>query len=245
MAILLLFTLPIEAGPFIRRLNLSRADGAPYRYTGSLNGIPLIVAITGMGGRRAGEAIDSILADFRPSAILCSGFAGALESKLACGDIVVADYILSPDAKERQLQSCDSSLVRCARSVSSFNPRVGPLLARDTVVGSPKGKAALGALHDCIAVDMESAAAASAATSHGVRFGVVRSILDRVDDTIPSKLADIVKPTGEPDIRKLFASLATRPRLLLDLLTLHRMTIRAGRTLADFLIDYIPRIEIT
>jgi hypothetical protein len=66
-------------------------------------------------------------------------------------------------------------------------------------------------------VDMESCAIARAAREHGVPWGVLRAVLDRRDDEIPSSLTRLLDPWGRWDAplwQRLTAVMGVSPRRL-------------------------------
>ena len=58
---------------------------------GDLGGQKIIIAITGVGIKRARTTTGIVIQKFKPSLIIFGGFGGALSPDLGVGDIVVSD----------------------------------------------------------------------------------------------------------------------------------------------------------
>jgi 4-hydroxy-3-methylbut-2-enyl diphosphate reductase len=110
------------------------------------------VVRTGMGPRRANRALASPeLA--RASAVGVVGLAGALDSRLAPGDLVVADEVRAPDGSVTRLRS--APLVAGALRRAGLRCWTGPVAASTRLVDG-RARDAL-AETGALAVDMESA----------------------------------------------------------------------------------------
>src|SRR5262249_23655377 len=70
--------------------------------------------------------------------------------------------------------------------------RRGRLLTGAQLVGEPVAKRELGAQHDALAVDMESAVVAATCAKRGVPFWCVRALSDRQDMVLSKELAELI-----------------------------------------------------
>ena len=130
------------------------------------------IARTGMGRARSLRAVEDVAKRFpRARAIAVAGVCGALDARLAPGDVVVASELRGAGSP-RTLESA-KPLARAleARGVAV---QLAPILSVERLSGRSErpALAATGAL----AVDMESAWLASLADSH--RFAVLRVVSD-------------------------------------------------------------------
>jgi nucleoside phosphorylase len=118
---------------------------------------------------------------------------------------------------------------------------VRQILTVDRVAYTPEEKKSIKSGHECCAVDMESAIAASVASRHGVPFVVIRSIVDDCNCAIPKVLADIVQEDGQPDIFALAQKAIKQPRLIVSAIDLGMRSRRAALSLSLFLTDYLQK----
>src|SRR5687768_6311267 len=93
------FALPQESRAFrvlVRRDTAGRSKGD--RKPGEPG---IIVAHTGIGTEAASEAVTAFLEMHRPELLVAAGFAGALDPRLAVGDLVVATNYSDPELLTR------------------------------------------------------------------------------------------------------------------------------------------------
>ncbi len=149
------------------------------------------------------------------AALMSFGFAGALDSSLRPGDLVLpetvhADYSMSVDlgwrARLRQMLP------------ASLNVSGGMLATSKQVLSSASAKLQLARVTGARAVDMESGAVAKAAIDAGLPFLAVRVICDAVELSPPLGLLTAIRPDGSADLARLLPLLlrgsVTLPALL-------------------------------
>jgi len=127
---------------------------------------------TGMGAARARRAAAGVAQRFpRARAIAVAGVCGALDARLAPGDVVVASELRGAGAP-RTLESAKP----LARALEARGTRVhlGPIVSIDHLARRSERTAL--AASGALAVDMESAWLASLADAH--RFAVLRVVSD-------------------------------------------------------------------
>lgn len=107
----------------------------------------------------------------------------------------------------------------------------GDLLNTEEVLTTPNAKARLAAATGAVAVDMESAAIAEAATAAGRPFVVLRVIADGAGDSLPAAVARFVDPQGNPCLRSVLKT-ACKPAEWKSLWTLAQRSREAQRKLA-------------
>lgn len=166
---------------------------------GQLGDRDCLLVQSGMGRRRAEQALHAVLEQYRPVAILSLGFCGALAATLRVGDLVVC----SPVGALRTMPSgpsaapspvgwlhCDGALVQQALAIP-MPPGVGKLVAGGCMTvpraaGPRNVKQWLSESYPSVAVDMESFWIGRLAQEAGVPFLVVRSVSDTLAESLPS-----------------------------------------------------------
>ncbi len=170
----------------------------------------VLVYRTGVGIKAARRNTRDLLRQSRPSLIINTGCAGALEEGWLVGDIAVADLVLGPppECKQWKVASpvreviCEiarSTIVHCIKAVTTLTCR-SPLLTRDQ-------KRAHG--HDYAAqiVEMEGAGVAEAAADNGLPFASVRVILDPMMSDLPDVAStDFRKQSRSRQVARLLSS---------------------------------------
>lgn len=124
-------------------------------------------------GARAGQAVRRQLAEQRVRLVISAGFAGGLRPGLRVGDLVMASEVIEGA----------SGLRRASTALFGLNgmASVGPFLTVQSALAQPSAKAQMGERYGAIAVDLETAAIAQAATEAGVGWIGIRSILDPME----------------------------------------------------------------
>lgn len=170
------------------------------------------------------------------SALLSFGFAGGLTENLRCGDVVIAEAVLSEDAQVWPTNSAwREAIAQKLRGRRQGEVRLSRLLGLDRPLLTPVEKKECGMRLGASAVDMESLAVASAAVEGKVPFLAVRAVIDPLDRAVPEWLSDVVDGRGRPLPGRLLAGLATHARDLPTLLRLalnDRLAIAALRRVA-------------
>jgi adenosylhomocysteine nucleosidase len=150
-----------EVRPLIRNWRMVEREHEDKRFKFFEDGAGAVLVCGGIGEQAARRAAEAVIALYRPEIVQSVGFAGALNPALAVGNIFSPGRVI--DAK-------DGSSV----SVGTGN---GVLLSFASIAGTgPKSK--LAEAYGAQAIDMEAAAVARSAGSHGVRFAVTKVISD-------------------------------------------------------------------
>lgn len=148
---------------------------------------------SGIGPTRATAALAALPAS--PDLIVSLGFAGALTTELAPGDIVLPDTIVweKSGGVERHTVPVAPWLRAHTHLVAAPTLRIhpGPLLSSPIVVASPERKRAAAARTGAIAVEMETAALVIGARERGIPVLALRVILDDVDLSLETLPADL------------------------------------------------------
>ncbi len=179
-------------------------------YQGHHGGEPVVCVVSRIGKVAAATTVAILLERFAPRAIVMTGLAGAIDRRLAIGDIVIADRLVQHDLDVRPLFPrfevpllgvseilADPALSdRLARAAAGFVPppavralgisevRVwrGLVASGDQFFADVRAVDALRSLlPEVLAVEMEGAAVAQVCHEHGVPFAIARVISDAAD----------------------------------------------------------------
>jgi adenosylhomocysteine nucleosidase len=232
----LLFPLHREAVSFYREFRpQQRFPGAPCRarFCGPA-WLTVLVVETGIGLPPTEKALDWLLSKpvldnvpYQPKLVLSAGFCGALQDGFNVGDILLATEIADA-AGNRWPATWPGEL-----PAGEWRPPLhrGRLLTSTHLVGWPEEKLALGKQHDALAVDMESAAVACLCSKHGIPFGCVRAVSDRVDTPLSPALASLLSQ-GRVSVFALAGTLLRSPGLTPEMWRLAKQTRFAAEQLA-------------
>jgi adenosylhomocysteine nucleosidase len=189
-----------------------------------IKGRDLLLARTGVGPDNAATAARRLFEETPIAAALSLGVAGGLSPQLRTGDLIVgartilwrsSGQVLHEDEDSR-LESfpCDSGLQDAAMTViRRWDSRhcLGPILTVGRIVLTAQEKRRLAAESGAVALDMESAAIASAAAARSVPFLTIRGVLDPVHDDLAVGFDQFLDERGEPQLLALIRYLITHP----------------------------------
>lgn len=215
-----------------------------------VEGRDLLLAKTGVGPDNAEAAARRLFEETPVTAALSLGVAGGLSPQLQTGDLIVGDRAILRRGsgqvlhgeKGSRLESfpCDSGLQEAAITViRRLDSRyyLGSILTVDRIVRTPKEKHQLATESGAVALDMESAAIASAALAYSVPFLAIRGVLDPIHEDLAIDFDQFLDAEGEPSLPRLMRYLITHPFTLPRLVGLGRRTkavcARLGRLLHE------------
>ena len=200
---------------------------------GNLHGRELLIAVGGMGPARAAGAAAAILEDWSPDLLVIAGVAGALREHLAIGDLAACSLVVS-DAGELVPDVVPPAL-------GAGNAlHTGALLSLERVlISAVEKREAARRDASLLAVEMETAAAATAAIRRGQPWSAVRAISDGAGEDLPLDFNRLRNRAGDLHLGSLVAATAARPSAIPGLLRLGRNTARASERLADYLETWV------
>jgi adenosylhomocysteine nucleosidase len=194
--------MPEEVAPLLAAAVDARDVGeGPYRWhLGRLEGVPVALAVCGIGKVNAAALTQSLL--MRGAvAVLFTGVAGGVDPELRVGDLVVAHdalqhdvdvtglgyalgevpgetptWIADPDLRERV-----AAAAREVAAAAGVRVVVGRVASGDTFVADPARVAELRARFGASCAEMEGAAVAQVCARWGVPWAIVRSVSDTAD----------------------------------------------------------------
>jgi adenosylhomocysteine nucleosidase len=249
--ILIFVALKAESHPLWERLSDRRAlsDSELNGYQGRVAGVPVTLAVTGMGIRQsrisAARAMDLLTSI---DLVITSGVAGGLRDDLTVGKIVLSERLLTcRDDDFRPEQILDPPTEWTGRFVnaleaSGISHAAGlTITSRRPIMTAVNKRRAYLQSGGAISVDMESAAIALEAERRGLPFVCMRTILDTVgEDVVGARLVD---QNGR--VRPLAAAkaLIANPRMIIGVAHLLRNLRLATRSLASALEAVLPRLQ--
>lgn len=184
---------------------------------------PVAIACAGASAERAGERARQLV-EGGVEALLSFGIAGATDTGLQSGDLLIASEVTDD---ELDLYPCDGDWQErlCAALDDARVPyRRARLLGSRRLWRDPGDKEAIAAMTEAVAVDMESGAVAAVAAEAGLPFLAVRAIADTARDDLPTLVESAVRPDGMPAVGRAVAGLIRRPWELPAVLRLARQS---------------------
>ncbi|CAN5529056.1 MTA/SAH nucleosidase [soil metagenome] len=168
------FALPAESSDFLRLLQ-GRTRGNDRVVTGTLHGCRVAVLHTGVGRLKAQARFARFVQRHKAELLLCSGFAGGINSALSVGDILLSENFSNPKA----VAAATNALVQSRGSV-------GILATAPAMIDSAAERAAFAEKHQADAVDMETEFIAEIAGSIGLPMLALRAISDTAAAPFPA-----------------------------------------------------------
>lgn len=187
----------------IARLQAGLADARPVTagpfsvHAGRLEGVDLLLGQCGIGKVNA-AALTQLLLNLGAKCVIFTGVAGAVDSRLAVGDVVIGSRAVQHDVDVTALGyqpgeipgtglefAADDELVALAEQAAAALPDiatyVGPIASGDSFVSSAAAAADIAQRFGALCAEMEGAACAQVCAGWGVPFVIVRSISDNAD----------------------------------------------------------------
>jgi hopanoid-associated phosphorylase len=197
-----------------------------------------LLAQPGGGSARGTEAaIERLLAD-GVRALVSFGIAGALAPTLACGALVLPAAVRDSNGAAYWVDSEWHAQLAAAAETAALPVAVGGILSADAIIATAVEKAALHRASSALAVDMESARVAAAASRARLPFVILRAIADPAQRDLPSAARIPLRDGGGANLPAVLVSLAKEPSQIPALLQLAGETTqalwaiyRAGRAL--------------
>ena len=167
--------------------------------TGQLFGCDAVLAVCGPGKINAALCAQSMILHFHPEWVLNLGVAGAGETGVSIGDMVIATAAVQHDVDTSPIGDpvgmvskinlveipCDDvlreRLVQAASKVEGMKVHQGVIATGDQFIHDGDVRSRIHDLFHAKAVEMEGGAVAQACYMHGVPCGVLRSISDQAD----------------------------------------------------------------
>lgn len=167
--------------------------------SGRLFGQDAVLAVCGPGKINAALCAQSMILHYQPQWVLNLGVAGAGDSDVSIGDMVVATAAVQHDCDTSPIGDpvglvsklnlielpCDdtlrAALVKAASTLADAKVHEGIIATGDQFIGNGEVRSRIHARFGAKAVEMEGGAVAHACYMHGVPCGVLRSISDKAN----------------------------------------------------------------
>jgi DeoD family purine-nucleoside phosphorylase len=167
-------------------------------YTGSASDdLPLTIQSTGMGGPSAAIVVAE-LADLGARRLVRVGTCGALDPRLALGDLVVATEAVADDGTSRALGApgrlfADADLARALTAAAADQAHAGAVVSTDLFYDSAERWMDSGAR----AVEMETAALFAVAQRRGLQAASLLLVTDLLTPTTRTRIEQDALRAGE------------------------------------------------
>jgi adenosylhomocysteine nucleosidase len=206
-------------------------------FRGEYLGKNILVAHTGIGYSKMKRTVEFCIKEYQPELCLNIGYCGALTPGLSLGQLVIADSVIyentgtaiptdSNTFSKKIDETCKDTQVKFQKGI---------ILTVDKVVSGPHEKAFLGTKFGAIALDMESAGLANAASASKTPFAIIRAVLDPMDMHLPSFTDD----DSTNSINMAIKNIINKPQNILALPQLHYCASEARQTLTRFINELI------
>ncbi len=188
-------------------------------------GTPMIC--TGLNAVAQRDQIAAFAGGNHLTALISFGFAGALDTNLQTGALIIADSISMEDGT---VEATDPAL-RAQLTEALPSTTVGRIYAGGTVVATPARKQEVHARTGALAAEMEAHIVMTVADRLGLPFAALRAISDTAQTALPPFVANTLRDDGSVDGGKLLADMARNPSTIPQLATLARGSYRARAAL--------------
>lgn len=167
--------------------------------SGKLFGQDAVLAVCGPGKVNAALCAQSMILHYHPVWVLNLGVAGAGDSDVSIGDMVIATAVVQHDCDTSPIGDpvglvsklnlielpCDKTLrmqlAQAASTLSDAKVHEGIIATGDQFISNGEVRSRIHAQFHAKAVEMEGGAVAHACYMHGVPCGVLRSISDKAN----------------------------------------------------------------
>ena len=170
---------------------------------GSYLGTGLIVAISGVGIKRARNCTNTLIQNFSPDTIISAGYVGALNPKVQIGDLFLPEWVMSRKFNKKIVIDNEIPYV-------AFNYSSGGILTENSFVNSSEKKLDLFVESTADIVDMETWGIAETAVENSIRLISVNSVSDSTGCTLP-RMEKIYSSDTRLDYGKVYNYFKLRP----------------------------------
>ncbi len=176
-----------EVSGLLARMSVVEVNtrGSLVVHRGTLAGRNLVLARSGVGRQAAERACGTILDLYPVTSIVSFGYCGALNPRLAVGDVVICSSVRSTAGSSDQERRCDASLLSSMRASKRLSSGLGSGVTSPRLVASIEDKRALFESCGADVVDMESYWIGVVAGENGIPFASVRVVSDAASDGLP------------------------------------------------------------
>lgn len=177
---------------------IEKISGVEY-VKGTLHGKEIVIAVCGIGKVAAAMCTQTMILKYLPECIINTGVGGSLSTKLAIGDIAVAESLVQHDMDTSPLGDpvglisginivnipADGEVVKLlsesVETLETVKGMTGVIASGDQFIASVEKKKFITDNFGAIVCEMEGASIAQVCYTNGVPFGVVRAVSDCAD----------------------------------------------------------------
>jgi adenosylhomocysteine nucleosidase len=218
--LLILTAVEFEARALAGRLELSRLTSLPFLAFGHDS---IRLAPVGLAAALCASRWAELLEGLEHPLVVSAGVCGALDPRLAPGDVVIPARVTSATGESHPIEASYHQVAARANPGAC----VGHLVTTSEVVTTPEAKASLRAACGADAVDMESAVIVARAAACGCPALVIRAVSDSAREYLSPELVGLVRPEGGLRVTRALALTLAHPLVLSRALTLRRRTLEA------------------
>ena len=178
--------------------NTEKISGIEY-VKGTLHGKEIVIAVCGIGKVAAAMCTQTMILKYSPECIINTGVGGSLSTKLAIGDIAVAESLVQHDMDTSPLgdpiglvsginivnipadKRVGEILLKGIETLDNIKGMTGVIASGDQFIASEERKKFITGNFGAIVCEMEGASIAQVCFTNGVPFGVVRAVSDCAD----------------------------------------------------------------
>ncbi len=194
----------------------TRISGISFQ-SGTLAGQELVIAACGIGKVHAALCAQTMILQYRPSAIINCGVAGCLAKGIAIGDIVVARDAVQHDMDTVSLGDAPGMIsglnlisLPCAQSVQALlldsvkaagvTGHLGTVASGDQFIHDGAKKQWIHSTFAALCCEMEGAAIAQVCYINATPCGILRAISDNADGDAPVSFLEFLGPAVEKTV---------------------------------------------
>ena len=166
---------------------------------GTLHGKDVVIAVCGIGKVAAAMCTQTMILKYAPDRIINTGVGGSLSTKLAIGDVAVAESLVQHDMDTSPLgdpvglisginvikmpadEKVVEMLIRGVEALDGIKALKGVIASGDQFIASEEKKKFIVDNFGALVCEMEGASIAQVCYTNGVPFGVVRAVSDCAD----------------------------------------------------------------
>ncbi len=166
---------------------------------GTLHEKEVVVAVCGIGKVAAAMCTQTMILKYAPDRIINTGVGGSLSTKLAIGDVAVAESLVQHDMDTSPLgdpvglisginvvnmpadEKIVETLIKGVEALDGIKALKGVIASGDQFIASEEKKKSITDNFGAIVCEMEGASIAQVCYTNGVPFGVVRAVSDCAD----------------------------------------------------------------
>ena len=195
----------------------------------------IFLCLSGIGNDAAYRAAKKLLA-LKVDALISWGVAGAIDASLDSGDLILAESIINQD-KTYKTSNDWLNKISGHFQQTPYKVLCGDIASSSDICSSAADKKRFLQKTNALAVDMESAAIAKAATINKLDFLVIRTIADKAETNIPEAVINHTDYLGKPRLLRFVFSCISKPAQIRDIIVLAKSYQRGLNTLTGIAPD--------